>query len=252
MQSFKEYLAEAKLPHDVHMLSYAYADFGKEFLDEFDQIYGTATSMWLDDGDNDYTTLRQVIMRGDEIKISHRVMTSRRLRANRDWNFLCVDGDEDPSGDDEEFEAIYFKKAAKPFDDPKFKSFEYSSLTSIPSGLAPVMHALNLAGNQITGGFEHLPNHVDLLNLSSNKIRSLSGLGHNKRSFFQLDLSNNPIESNILSLLKCEFINELIYDPVPPQAKKALTILEKHLKSRDVIGCQRELIENDLDDFAEL
>lgn len=244
-------LFEAKFPHDVHMLSYAYANFGEEFLGAFDQLFGTATSMWLDDNDNDYTTLRQVIMRGDEIKVSHRIMTSRRLRANRDWNFLCVDGDENMH-EEEDFEAIYFKKAAKPFDDPKFKSFEYSSLTSIPSGLAPVMHALNLSGNQIAGGFEHLPNHVDLLNLRSNKIRSLSGLGHNKRSFFQLDLSGNPIESNILSLLKCEFINELIYDLVPPQAKKALTILEKHLKSHDVIACQRELIENDLDEYAEL
>jgi len=250
MQSFKQYLAEEKLLFDPHILSYAFADFSQEFLSTFDQEFGTATEMWLDPGDNDYTAFRQVVMAGHTIKVSHRVMTTNRLKANKEWNLLCDDGGY--VDEEENFEQIYFKKRATPFKHPKFASFEYSSLTSIPSGLAPIMHALNLEGNQIAGGFEHLPNHVDLLNLRNNKIRSLSGLGNSKRSLFQLDLSHNPIESNILSLLKCEFINELMYENVPGQAKKALDILSNHLKSKNVFTCQEELIDNNLKDFAEL
>lgn len=247
MQSFKQYLIEAKLPHDPHLLSYAYANFIQEFLIEFDQTFGSAIQMWGDD--NDHVVVRQIIMRGDKIKVSYSPAQTRQLLVGRLWNIAAqVTGGEYS----ENYETVLFQKAKVPFNDPKFKTFENSDLANVPSGLVSVMHALNLENNHITGGFENLPDHTDILNLRNNKISSLSGFGNSKRSFFQLDLSHNPIQGNILSLLKCDFINELIYEKVPESAQKALTILEKHLKSKNILVCQEELMDNGLKDYAKL
>lgn len=249
--------ASRKLPFDPFILSYFYADYSQEALDSFDQEYNTATAMWLDD--KGYKTLRACVMRGDTIKVSYSTKQIQRLLANRKWNILDATHsnfndveDEDEYG--EAFECLLFQQKAKPFNDPKFKSFEHSNLTSVPSGLVKVMHALNLSDNNFATNpqFENLPDHCDILNLRNCKITSLSGFGNKKRSLFNLDISSNPIKGNILSLVQCEFINDITYENVPREAEKALQIVEKHIKGHNVLACQEELIDNNLKDFAEL
>lgn len=247
--------ATQKLPFDPFILSYFYANFHEEALVSFDQEYNTATEMWI--GDVGYKTLRACIMRGDTIKATHRVMTTKRLLSNRKWNILDAthsnfNAVEDE--DDENFECLLFQQKAKPFNDPKFKSFEHSNLTSVPTGLVKVMHALNLSDNNFAANpqFEHLPDHCDILNLRNCKITSLSGFGNKKRSFFNLDISSNPIKSNILSLVQCEFINDITYENVPHEAEKALEIIEKHMKSKDILACQDELFDAGLKEFAKI
>jgi hypothetical protein len=245
--------ATKKLPFDPFLLSYFYADYDQEALTSFDQDFNAATAMWLDD--NGYKNLRACVMRGDAIKVSHRVMATKRLLANRKWNILdATYSNFNDVEDDDEFECLLFQQAAKPFNDPEFKSFEHSNLTSVPVGLVKVMHALNLSDNNFASNpqFENLPDHCDILNLKNCKITSLSGFGNKKRSFFNLDISGNPIKSNILSLVQCEFINDITYENIPRDAEKAIEIVQEYLKSHNVLACQRALMKANLLDFAKL
>ena len=64
------------------------------------------------------------------------------------------------------------------------------------------------------------------------------------------------IKSHILGLLKLEHLNELEYQPgyefPDHESNKAFQILYAHLKKKDLIACQQDLIDAGLDEYAQL
>ncbi len=114
----------------------------------------------------------------------------------------------------------------------------------------------------ISGGFSSLEGITRYVNngqmtITSPNLTSLKDI-HKHISFVEdrLDV-NAPIRSNILGLLKIKGIRTLGLEvrnyPHYDECNEAFGIIKKHLRrGRDIVACQRELIENDLDEYAEL
>ncbi len=91
----------------------------------------------------------------------------------------------------------------------------------------------------------HYP--VIVFELKRNKSISLSNF--NKyfpdTQVFRIEHITGEV-TNVLSLLKIKSLHSVL-----GKGRQWIQILNKYAKSHDVIGCQRELIENDLDEYAE-
>ena len=83
-----------------------------------------------------------------------------------------------------------------------------------------------------------------------NPIKSLKGIGKNylKEINGLINLNDCPIESHMLGLLKVKGLINIKFN----HNRKVEEILNKHLKSRDLLACQEELIENGLEQYAQL
>ncbi len=98
---------------------------------------------------------------------------------------------------------------------------------------------------------------VIYLNSNSNDVMSFAGVGDLIKAdkLFRVDYANT-ISDSVLGLLKIK--GKVILDNWDWSNKfktvEWVKIITKYRKSgdRDIIGCQRELIENDLDEYAEL
>lgn len=66
----------------------------------------------------------------------------------------------------------------------------------------------------------------------------------------------NPSKNRTLSLFKCKQLNSVLlssssqYQGIPDEDHLASKIINKHLKTRDVLSCQEELMDNGLIDYA--
>ena len=83
-----------------------------------------------------------------------------------------------------------------------------------------------------------------------NDIISLKGIGKDylKEIHGTINLNWCPIKSHMLGLLKVKGLINIKFN----QNRKVEEILNKHLKSRDLLACQEELIENGLEQYAQL
>ena len=83
-----------------------------------------------------------------------------------------------------------------------------------------------------------------------NPLKSLKGIGKDylKEINGTIDLDACHIESHMLGLLKVKGLTKIEFN----HNNKVEEILNKHLKSRDILSCQDELIENGLEEYAKL
>jgi hypothetical protein len=83
--------------------------------------------------------------------------------------------------------------------------------------------------------------------LEHNRITNLHNIHHHLRRCNGIVLSQNPIKSHILGLLKIEDLNEATFTDI-----RLSSIISKYLPMGDVIDCQDELIEAGYEEFAQL
>ncbi len=127
------------------------------------------------------------------------------------------------------------------------------------------------ARNNKISSFEGFPSIVyERFDLSKNKIRSLTNIHNYLKHCRILDLSSNPIEGGILGVFLIGGLRSVIYnDDIPfdnpymllgreehsPQ-HRAFDIVNKYLfkalGKKSLLACQQELIDNNLEIFAEL
>ena len=109
----------------------------------------------------------------------------------------------------------------------------------------------NCSYNMLTS-LEHCPEVIDgSLEAQGNNITSLHNIHKHLKEVGEeryINLKSNPIESHVLGLLLIKNLLEVSLDN-----KKVESIINKHLKGdRDVVECQEELLNKDLDDYAQL
>lgn len=104
---------------------------------------------------------------------------------------------------------------------------------------------------------EHAPERIGRSCwLNDNKITSLKDIHkHIKYIGGKLDVSGNPITSNILGVILIDSLEDVVATGLTSsKLYKAVKIVNKYLGKgkAGVLEAQQELIENDLEDFAEL
>ena len=101
----------------------------------------------------------------------------------------------------------------------------------------------------------HMPKLKRLI-VSCSGLTSLKNIHKFAPNLESLQINMNPIESNILGLLRLPKLRFFIYSPGADGAdrlKQALQIVEKHFKGdKNIIACQEELFKNGLDEYAKL
>ena len=132
-----------------------------------------------------------------------------------------------------------------------------SSLKGIPKNIM----RLNASENLINT-LEDFPERIEKdCIINNNKLTNLKNIHkHIKHIGGRLVIAENPIKSHILGLLKIEGLQdvsafrefhtpkELMHSPLVI----AVAIINKHLKDRDILACQQELIDAGLEEFAQL
>ena len=106
---------------------------------------------------------------------------------------------------------------------------------------------------------EHIPQKAKQYCLYGTEIKDFTNIDKHIKSAEAIAISQK-INSGLLYFLKIKNLEKIIintfagwpWDNPSEPLNKAVNIINKHMKSKDVIACQRELIENDLDEFAEL
>jgi hypothetical protein len=108
---------------------------------------------------------------------------------------------------------------------------------------------------------EDFPEYVEgNIDISSNKhLKSLSGIHKNLKECNGKLTIPADLKGGMLGLLKVKGLKKVTFDEDEvsehqiPELAKACEIIAKYLNSdRNLIACQKELYDNDLDDFAEL
>jgi hypothetical protein len=103
---------------------------------------------------------------------------------------------------------------------------------------------------------EHLPN-LTRLTAPASGLTTLKDIHKLMPNLDFLQINACPITSNILGLLRLPNLKNLICqtgNTVSTNFERASTIVKKYIEdgSRNIIACQKELYDNDLDDYAEL
>jgi bifunctional DNA-binding transcriptional regulator/antitoxin component of YhaV-PrlF toxin-antitoxin module len=126
-----------------------------------------------------------------------------------------------------------------------------------------VKSSLNLADNKITG-FEGFPKHIGGdLNLKGNPITSLSGMHRHITEIKGRLTIPQTVREGLLSALKINGITDLVVHTRmkdilhskkegPARLARAVDIVKKHLKDKDTLAAQEELIDAGLEEFATL
>ncbi len=116
-----------------------------------------------------------------------------------------------------------------------------------------VCDSFNVSHNSITT-LEGLPSYARVVDLRNNPIKSFEGIG-NLKECEEIWLPNS-ITSNLLGILKIKTLKRLYCDANFTNNSRfhlVFKIIKKHFDTdKDIIACQRQLIENDLDEYAEL
>ena len=131
-------------------------------------------------------------------------------------------------------------------------------LTSLQYGPTEVGGNFYCAGNLLSS-LQYCPTRVGgNFDCYENQLTSLQGIHKQFRSGYikgQIWLSNNPITSHILGLLLIPELKFIGYSKgnASSSCYDAIEIINKHLEGdRNVIACQRELIQAGLKEFARL
>ena len=100
-----------------------------------------------------------------------------------------------------------------------------------------------------------IPKHMVSLDLSNcNNIKSFEGIGSLIKSCEHIMIPET-LERNMLGLLKIPNLEsiDLEVEEASEELLKATRIINNHLAhDRNIIACQKELYDNDLDEYAEL
>ena len=126
----------------------------------------------------------------------------------------------------------------------------YNELTSLEGAPREIVGICYCNNNKLTS-LEGAPLKIgDQFYCYNNPIKSLKGIGKDylKEIYGSIDLSECPIESHMLGLLKVKGLTFIRFN----HNHKVEAIINKHLKSRDLLSCQEELIENGLEQYAQL
>ena len=126
----------------------------------------------------------------------------------------------------------------------------YNNLTSLEGAPQKVGGNFYCSYNNLTS-LEGTPQKVNGdFSCYDNPIKSLKGIGKDylKEINGFINLDHCPIESHMLGLLKVKGLTKIEFN----HNNKVEEILNKHLKSRDILSCQDELIENGLEEYAKL
>ena len=119
----------------------------------------------------------------------------------------------------------------------------------------------NIEGHYVELFFSHnvpklpIPISYDRLYVTLEDKSSLSGIDKIISSFRYLHFHKcENVTGNVLSIIKLAKKGKINLSTSDFNDLPWMTIMNKHLKQRhyDVVSCQRELIESDLDEFAEL
>ncbi len=125
-----------------------------------------------------------------------------------------------------------------------------NNLKSLKGGPKLVSDYYDCEYNQLES-LEGIAEHIgDALYAQDNKITSLHNIHkHIKHISRFAQFRNNPITSHVLGLMLIDGLKR-----VSLSNSKVQEIMNKHLGrvDRDVFACQEELIENGLEDFAQL
>ena len=128
--------------------------------------------------------------------------------------------------------------------------FDDCNLTSLKGAPQEVGGSFYCYNNQLTS-LEGAPQKVNGdFSCYDNPIKSLKGIGktYMKEINGFINLDHCPIESHMLGLLKVKGLTFIKFN----QNRKVEEIINKHLKTRDLLACQDELIENGLEEYAQL
>ena len=126
----------------------------------------------------------------------------------------------------------------------------YNRLTSLEGAPQEVDGDFYCFNNRLTS-LEGTPSKVDgVFSCFNNPIKSLKGIGKNyvKEINGFIDLDECPIESHMLGLLKVKGLTKIKFN----HNNKVQEIINNHLKTKDILSCQEELIENGLEQYAHL
>ena len=103
---------------------------------------------------------------------------------------------------------------------------------------------------------EHLPN-LTRLTAPASGLTTLKDIHKLMSKLEFLQINACPITSNILGLLRLPNLSMLIYqtgEKVSIDFERACNIVDKYIQdgSRNIVACQKELYDNDLDEYAQL
>jgi hypothetical protein len=109
------------------------------------------------------------------------------------------------------------------------------------------VHEFDCANNYITS-LEFCPRIIGkTLSAKQNRIENLHDIHKHLQSCVQLVLTDNPIKSHVLGLLKIEKLTSVELDN-----SKVEEIINKYLPLGDIFACQEELIEAGFEEYAKL
>jgi Leucine-rich repeat (LRR) protein len=129
-----------------------------------------------------------------------------------------------------------------------YMDIENNYITSLKGSPSYVGKTFNVRNNQIRSLNGCTPVIGESLNLSGNRLTNLHNIHEHVRSVKQIDLTGNPLKSNIMGLFKIANLQRVIIDDMPTLAN----IVNAHLETHDMFACQDELIANGFEDFAKL
>lgn len=98
--------------------------------------------------------------------------------------------------------------------------------------------------------FSKIPDSTNV-ELAHCEIKSLKGI--EKFTTMEFLSLSSEIDCGLLSALKCKSLKKLKNDYHSDEGQSAAKIVNKYLNGdRDIVACQAELIDNDLEEFAKL
>lgn len=140
-------------------------------------------------------------------------------------------------------------------------------LTDLNGDLDEVTRSFDVSSNRLTSleGCPKLSGDHVTLNLFNNNLTSLRNIHkHIPRLDGRIILTSNPIKTHVLGLLLIDGLIEINYDDIfsveshDKELRRVVEIINRHLTEDRRVSmarvnrCQDELIEADLEDFAEI
>jgi hypothetical protein len=153
---------------------------------------------------------------------------------------------------------LYIKQFNEDEETPAQLMLNNLELDKIPMQIKSSENTTYDFGDNKLSTFDNFPEEARILKCNRNNFQSL----HNIHKYIKklapfagtISIFGNPIKSHVLGLLKIENLREVILYGTGDD-KVLITVEEvinKHLKKRDILACQQELIDAGLEEFAQL
>lgn len=191
------------------------------------------------------------------------VWVQKHCKASKDGHPIpASDIKIDPNGDIHAACSLYLRRCIElPYQFGYVFGFNISESSLKTMKHFPKKAVMVTSENNNFTSLEGITPDADEYVISENGIVSLKDVNKHIRRANKIFISS-PIKSDILSLLKIDGLEHVSYFTEsfvtkPPNLKNALEIINKYLKlevpvNAKIVKAQRELIDADLDDFAEM